>query len=487
METEDSIREVGLGTTLNGWKDIASYVGKSVRAVQRWERDFGLPVHRIKTPTGHIVYAFRTEIDDWRVAMRSRPEEATHERADLGLVNADAPAGKGDDEHGDRARASGRATESEPSLKHPSRRGRLAWLSISGAAAFLLLVGGFLISKAGALAPTVRSYEVSGTSLVALTSDRRPVWSHDFGWQPQTLKYGAPGLTRAITADLDGDGRQEVLALIHAPGENGEPWRESIFCFSDTGSLKWLWTPSFKLSYEGRVFEGPWRNYDMIRSTAPGRQRVWVSFGHHTWWPSVAVELDAAGKATPRYFQSGAIYELTHWSTGSGNYLVAGGVNNEYARASIAVLRVDGPPVTSPQNAGTGFRCDSCPADGPEFFAGLPRTELNLMSGLSYNLLGGATAHGPDLKLSTEERGSYSASGVPSALYYLRDDFTFHDHAVSDSYRDVHQRLEADKKITHTIEDCQDLREARSVLTWTRAKGWKDVPVSIGARALPVR
>ena len=46
--------------SLNGWKEIAAYLGKSVRSVQRWEATLGLPVRRINTPDGHIVYA---EID----------------------------------------------------------------------------------------------------------------------------------------------------------------------------------------------------------------------------------------------------------------------------------------------------------------------------------------------------------------------------------------------------------------------------------------
>ena len=33
-------------SVLNSWKEIASYLGRSVRTVQRWEREFGLPVHR---------------------------------------------------------------------------------------------------------------------------------------------------------------------------------------------------------------------------------------------------------------------------------------------------------------------------------------------------------------------------------------------------------------------------------------------------------
>ena len=49
---------------LNGWKEIASYVGRGVRTVQRWER-FRLPVHRPATQTRSAVVAISEEIDYW--------------------------------------------------------------------------------------------------------------------------------------------------------------------------------------------------------------------------------------------------------------------------------------------------------------------------------------------------------------------------------------------------------------------------------------
>ncbi len=32
---------------LNSWKEIAAYMGRGVRTVQRWERDLALPVRRL--------------------------------------------------------------------------------------------------------------------------------------------------------------------------------------------------------------------------------------------------------------------------------------------------------------------------------------------------------------------------------------------------------------------------------------------------------
>ena len=48
---------------LDGWKEIAEYVGKSVRTVQRWEKEENFPIKRIKDRKS--VFAYPEEIDKW--------------------------------------------------------------------------------------------------------------------------------------------------------------------------------------------------------------------------------------------------------------------------------------------------------------------------------------------------------------------------------------------------------------------------------------
>jgi len=50
---------------LNSWKEIASYLDRGVRTVQRWERELGLPVHRIGKGKRSPVYAITTELKLW--------------------------------------------------------------------------------------------------------------------------------------------------------------------------------------------------------------------------------------------------------------------------------------------------------------------------------------------------------------------------------------------------------------------------------------
>jgi transcriptional regulator with XRE-family HTH domain len=60
---------------LTAWKEIARYMGKGVRTVQRWESDFGLPVRR---PSGskskRAVLAFGSDLDAWIALHCSRGE-----------------------------------------------------------------------------------------------------------------------------------------------------------------------------------------------------------------------------------------------------------------------------------------------------------------------------------------------------------------------------------------------------------------------------
>jgi hypothetical protein len=54
------------GRRLESWKEIAAYLGRDVRTVQRWERAENLPVHRLQHSKLGSVYAYAAELDAWR-------------------------------------------------------------------------------------------------------------------------------------------------------------------------------------------------------------------------------------------------------------------------------------------------------------------------------------------------------------------------------------------------------------------------------------
>ena len=56
--------QLGKGV-LNSWKEIALYLGRGVRTVQRYERDLGLPVRRPHGKSRTSVIAIPDELDAW--------------------------------------------------------------------------------------------------------------------------------------------------------------------------------------------------------------------------------------------------------------------------------------------------------------------------------------------------------------------------------------------------------------------------------------
>lgn len=53
------------GERIDSWKDISAYLGRDVSTVIRWEKERGLPVHRIPGGQRQGVFAYRQELDKW--------------------------------------------------------------------------------------------------------------------------------------------------------------------------------------------------------------------------------------------------------------------------------------------------------------------------------------------------------------------------------------------------------------------------------------
>ncbi|MCH8979145.1 MAG: PD40 domain-containing protein [Armatimonadetes bacterium] len=77
VESRDSAK-VG---RLDSWKEIATYLGREVRTVRRWEKNEGLPVHRHFHGAAATVYAYEAELDGW-LKGRGEQKESSSTTAD---------------------------------------------------------------------------------------------------------------------------------------------------------------------------------------------------------------------------------------------------------------------------------------------------------------------------------------------------------------------------------------------------------------------
>ena len=77
------------GELLDSWKEIANYLNRDIRTLQRWERSKDLPIHRLPGGDKPAVYALKSELDAW---LRSRAIHALEEEVRLPPVARDAPS-----------------------------------------------------------------------------------------------------------------------------------------------------------------------------------------------------------------------------------------------------------------------------------------------------------------------------------------------------------------------------------------------------------
>src|SRR5512144_509049 len=126
---------------LESWKEIAAYLHRDIRTVQRWELFEGLPIHRHMHLKRGSVYAFREELETWWANRRhdlngdSKPAEAAAGSSPATSLPPRAERATSDDPE-QRARLT--ATR----LENPRRPHRLGQVAI---AAMLVGLAGFSI------------------------------------------------------------------------------------------------------------------------------------------------------------------------------------------------------------------------------------------------------------------------------------------------------------------------------------------------------
>ena len=80
MSDTEEPKSAGERRRLDSWKEIAAYLGRGVRTVQRWEREEGLPVHRLAHAERGSVFADPAELTDWwksrQIAPAAKPPVA---------------------------------------------------------------------------------------------------------------------------------------------------------------------------------------------------------------------------------------------------------------------------------------------------------------------------------------------------------------------------------------------------------------------------
>jgi hypothetical protein len=249
----------------------------------------------------------------------------------------------------------------------------------------------------------------------------------------------------------------------------------ALFCFSERGQLLWSYDPSVKFRFAGVEYGGPWALGAVTLVSEGKGQGVWVAFDHRTWWPAFIAHIDASGVADVRFLNSGRIWFLKEMRTPTGSYLLAGGTNNEYMQASVAVISPNEGFTRSPQGQGTAYECDACELHNAPFYVLFPRSEIFDLQSQPFHIVQGLEAGESGFEVKTYEGKDEELR--PSmidllAFYRVSGNLQKISGALGDSYWTAHRRLEREGKLHHFVERCPDQKIADRVRIFARLSGW---------------
>ncbi len=471
----------GLPSKLDGWKEIAVYLGRDVTTAIRWEHERRLPVHRVPGGKRGAVYAYRHEIDRWLSGYGHGPLAAVGPGALSGgesVLTAQA-ADRSPAPHtgeSEMRAAGGPVPQASGWTQRLVRARAVRWAAAAAALAGLgYAVAAFPGGGTRALLrrEQVDHIEYRPDEVVAMSLNGRTLWRHAVASPIEAEKLRRDPYSYAI-ADLDGDGDRESLVNLEWKAYHGtdyKPRSDDLVCFSSRGQVLWRLSLDDQLTFRSGTYGPPWHEGRVAVYRVDGQTRIAWAQSHLTWWSSIVVILDAKGRRLSRFIHSGQIRALAVVEGLTGPLVLAGGVSNAWRAASLAVL--DGRRVAghSPDPAGSSYECLGCGDDLPARYFLFPPSEIVRATDQSYNFLARIRRVGTALQARTHEsEGDLFAE----LLFEFSPQLELTNAAAGDNWG-THDRLQAAGKLDHSVADCPMYKTPPPVREWTQANGWRDL------------
>src|SRR5581483_2462397 len=411
---------------LDSWKAIAEYLRRDVATVRRWERERGLPAHRVPGGRGASVFAYRSEIDAW-------------------------------------LRAKNDTTVTVPPRRH-------AW-AIGTVAAAMTLAVVWRLHSAPITIPVEDLKIAVGESAVVATDPRgAEMWRYrtPAGYRLSFSEYGdrsvaVSGVTPAVYA-ISGT----RVRLSDSRVESGE-----LMEFSADGVLRRTFAFDDHVTFDRQRYGTPWGITALAVDESHGSRRIAVAAHHFEWSASVVTVLDENFRRLGTYWQWGWI-EGVRW-LGPDRLLIAG-FNDARDGGMVALLDPSTMNGQSPEAAGAHGYCDDCGRTSPVKMVVMPRSELNRATQSRFNRVQLEVL--PDRIVARTIEVPQGTSDAVDALYEFSPQLDLVRASFSGPYLELHDALSARGQLDHDRQHCPDRSGPRQILTWDRDRGWQPLHIS---------
>jgi Tol biopolymer transport system component len=212
---------------LESWKEIAAYLNRTLRTVQRWEKSERMPVHRHQHEERASVWAFKSEVDEWWKTRRMQLErEAKQPGIEEEQVSAEErqgprPIGKVASARHVTPVSSVDALPAADSTKVRSGRFTRGWAWVAAATAALILLSTIAITQLVRKPAESPLSSVDVVPLVAMQGKQSsPAFSPDGNQVAFAVTGGqqGPGLYTTLI------GGEKPLRLTDNPGDCCPTW-----------------------------------------------------------------------------------------------------------------------------------------------------------------------------------------------------------------------------------------------------------------------
>lgn len=421
------------GDRLDSWKAIAAYLGKDAGTARRWERERGLPVHRVPGGKGTSVYAYTSEIDAWLHSAGQEP--------------AAAP-------------------DSAPAT--PRKAAIWPWAAVPVVLVAALIVA-WLVQRPSANAADLQLH-MTEQALTAVNADGRQLWVRRLGDEFTHVKSDVGQHSRLTV------GRNPRIFYItsHRNRRADNTAESGEFTSLDVnGDVRWTFRFFDNLMMGGKYYGEPWgiTTFSVLDGDPP--PRLAVAAHHWTWGASLIAVLDDNGNRLGTYANDGWIEQL-HWL--SPDRLVFGGFSESQNGGLVGLLdpkQLDG---QSPEAPGSAHYCVNCGKNPPLRLIAMPRSEVNLLTHSRFNRA--IVEKTPDrLIVRTVEVPPLEGQGAADAIYEFSKSLDLVKATYSQRYWEIHDRLQREKKVDHDRAHCPFKDGPAEIRSWSPETGWTTVSV----------